>query len=528
MNGFFSLIIDDRGTSLRLYAPTEGGDSLNINEVMQYLQLHKIIYDTVALGRAVRELSVNVDIYLTPEKIYPVQEMFSLLVNDDRTQAICRFYPPSTYGKLMDRNEIVRDMTSRNVVFGIDENAIDDYTRNRRYCTNIVLAQGKPARNGNDGVIKYYFNTDVKAKPTVNTDGSVDFFHLNTLNVCHIGDVLAEMTPEDPGEIGITIFREKISCRDVKKVRFNFSNNILLSEDKLKLVSMVNGHVTLVDNKVFVSNVLQVENVDNSTGNIDYEGSVQVNGNVLSNFTVRAKGNIEVKGGVEGAFLEAEGNIIINRGVNGMNKGYLKAGGNIISKFLENATADAGGYVQADSILHSQVNSQNEVIVTGSKGFIIGGKVSATNAVNVKILGTDMGSDTIIEVGVDPAVKMKYKQTQKLIVDANSKLKQIEPVLIAMTQKLKNGVNLKPDQMKYLQGMAVERKELKELIDENQKLMEELQQVIDSSNNAQVVITGEVYQGTKIIIADVSMIVKNTMPYCRFVKRQGEVQMVNI
>ena len=84
------------------------------------------------------------------------------------------------------------------------------------------------------------------------------------------------------------------------------------------------------------------------------------------------------------------------------------------------------------------------------------------------------------------------------------------------------GKQASPETLKpFIQSQA-----LRDLM--NQKLMEELQQVIDSSNNAQVVITGEVYQGTKIIIADVSMIVKNTMPYCRFVKRQGEVQMVNI
>jgi uncharacterized protein (DUF342 family) len=114
------------------------------------------------------------------------------------------------------------------------------------------------------------------------------------------------------------------------------------------------------------------------------------------------------------------------------------------------------------------------------------------------------------------------------LVEAATKLKQIEPVLIALTTKLKNGANMHADQMKYIQSMAVERKELKERIEENQKILSELQEVIDASNNAQVTILGEVFPGTKIVIADVSMVIKKTTPYCRFVKRQGEVQMISI
>ena len=43
----------------------------------------------------------------------------------------------------------------------------------------------------------------------------------------------------------------------------------------------MDGHVSLVEGKVFVSDVLTVENVDSSTGNIEYDGNVQVNGTGL-------------------------------------------------------------------------------------------------------------------------------------------------------------------------------------------------------------------------------------------------------
>ena len=94
---------------------------------------------------------------------------------------------------------------------------------------------------------------------------------------------------EDLGDVGTNVMGEKLKPREVKKKKLKYGRNITVSEDKLTMISEVDGHVTLVDDKVFVSDVLTVENVDNSTGDIDYEGSVQVNGNVCANFTIKAK-----------------------------------------------------------------------------------------------------------------------------------------------------------------------------------------------------------------------------------------------
>ena len=103
--------------------------------------------------------------------------------------------------------------------------------------------------------------------------------------------MLAQLIPEDPGEPGMNVFGVQIKPRAVKRAVLKFGHNIALSEDRMSITSQVDGHVMLVGDKVFVSNIYEVENVDNSTGNIDFEGSVQVNGNVCSGFAVSARGN---------------------------------------------------------------------------------------------------------------------------------------------------------------------------------------------------------------------------------------------
>ena len=528
MNGYFQLQINENGVELILFPPTDGEIPLDLNEVASYLQMKNIKFEIAQVYNALKDLTQVKKVQINFNPGFPENEMFLVRTSSDLMTATARFYPPSNGGELLTREEILNDLKHQNINFGIEQDAIEEFFKSRQYCTDIVIATGRAPRQGTDAVIEYYFNTDLKVRPTLNNDGSVDFFNLNTLNHCKAGDIVARLFKEDTGESGINIMGNPIKSRDVKRSNLQFSKNIALSDDRTILTAMVDGHVCLVEGKVFVSNVYQVENVDNSTGNIEYSGGVVVSGNVCSNFSVKAEGNVEVRGVVEGAYIEAGGDIIIARGMNGMGRGTLKAGGNIISKFLENATVEAGGYVETESILHSRVMARTEVNVLSRKGFITGGFVSATNSVNVKNLGSSMGADTVVEVGVNPALKKKFQDLQKEVVEINKTLQQILPITSAAMQKISAGEKLAPDRMKYVQTLAIAAKQKTERLELINKELIDLQGMLETGAVAQVTVSGEVYGGTKIVIADASMTVKDTVKYCRFYKSQGEVKMTSL
>ena len=528
-NGYFQVVCGSNGTALKVFAPKDGGAAVSTKEVMEYLNRFGIKYDLHLLNKGVQDaLSSQVGEYffaLNADPSLEIRESYQLFVSQDRMLVTARFYAPSVKGERMSLQEFVRDLSLKNIKFGIRTQELTDFFTNPEYCTNIIVAKGEPPRHGQDARIEYYFETDLSAKPTLLEDGSVDFFHLNTVSHCKQGDVLAKLFPEDPGDYGRSVFDEKIKPRDVKRETLKFGRNITLSEDRRVITSDVSGHVTLVDGKVFVSDVLEVENVDNATGNIEYDGSVTVHGNVCSNFSIKAKGNIEVRGVVEGAYLEADGNIVIARGMNGMSKGSLKAGGNVIAKYIENAKVAAKGYVSTESILHSEVMAGTEIQVSGRKGFITGGRVCATNLIQVRTLGSPMGADTIVEVGADPQVKIRFQQLQKLMVENKKIIDSVQPVLASFAQKLSQGVKLKPDQVKYFQELLNTQKTKQQEQEDCMKEMQSLQAILDESANARVEVTGEVFGGTRICIADVSMVVKNSMNYCKFIKSQGDVKM---
>ena len=124
-----------------------------------------------------------------------------------------------------------------------------------------------------------------------------------------------------------------------------------------------------------------------STGNIDYDGSIEISGSVTANMEVKAGGNVVINGGVESARVIAGGNIVIAKGMNGMGKGYLRAGGNIMVKFLENVRVVTGGYLESEAIMHCVVTAGTDVRVDGRRGIILGGLVQAANSITVKDCG---------------------------------------------------------------------------------------------------------------------------------------------
>ena len=52
--------------------------------------------------------------------------------------------------------------------------------------------------------------------------------------------------------------------------------------------------------------------------------------------------------------------------------------------------------------------------------------------------------------------------------------------------------------------------------------------LMSDEKQAQVVVKKVIYPGTKIIISDVSKIVKESIQYCRFIRYQGDVKMVGM
>lgn len=525
-NGYFQLVVKNGATYISFFPPEGDGERLNASEVIQYLNKHHIPdVDVRKINHCIMSVKDEpAEMIVCDKEVLPERQSLSVQIAEDKMSAIARFYPASNQGEVMTVEDIVSDLVVAGVKFGIRKEIVEKFLKEQKYCTDYEIAVGKEPVQGEDAVITYLFNTEIGHKPKENDDGSVDFHNLNNIARVVAGDILAQLKPEVPGVPGMTVTGEPIKPRDVKKLKLRYGKNIERSEDKLTLKTLISGHASLVNDQVFVSDVFEVEDVDVSTGDIVYDGNVMVKGNVRSGFLVKANGNIDVNGVVEGAKLISEGDILIKRGIQGMGKADLQAKGNVVAKFIENATVEAGGFVRTDAVLHSRVSAKGDIEVDGKKGFITGGVVRSTNLISAKSIGSPMGTATVIEVGVDPILKERLQVMEREIAESEKIISTAKPVVIAFGKRMGAGEKMSRDQLARAQMLQRTIDENEKRIIENCKEVEEIRGLLELETEATVRVRSNLYPGTKITISDVSYFVKDNMGFCRFTKEQGEVK----
>ncbi|SFB66946.1 DUF342 domain-containing protein [Butyrivibrio sp. YAB3001] len=525
MDGYFQLVITDKGTGIKFFKPLDGGAPIDVTMIMDYLDDKKIQYDVVKLKEAL--LNHVDDLFMITEaKVLPERECAIINIAKDRMSATVVFYPPTEGAELMTEKEFLGTLDYQKIKYGIKKDDIHSFFEHRTYCKRILIAEGKAVKQGVNASVEYHFTVNNRPKPALRDDGSVDYFNLNLINNVKEGDLLATLHPEIPGEPGINIHGENIRPASVKPAHIKYGKNTQLSDDKLTLTATKAGHVTIKEEKVTVSDVLVLENVDLATGNIDCEGSVEVKGIVASNFSVKAGGNIVVKGIVEDATLISGADVILERGVKA--GGNISADGNIVVKFVENATLAAKGGITSECILHSTVTSGTEINVTGKKGFIAGGKVCAADKIQAKVLGSEMGANTIIEVGADPQIKIRLKELQKEMAESQKKIEGIKPTVEGFSKMIKAGAKLTPDQIANVQKLIALNKTLTEQVQKDSEEYTNLMEKLAEQKDAEVIVEGTAYPGTTVNIGELSMIVKKPVQYSRFVVKDGDVRLAPI
>lgn len=528
-NSYFKPLIMDDKFYLEFFPAMDGGNSLDAKEVISYLTgLGYHDYDMREVNQAVQAANaVKVLIGDCTGKTYNEQVIITLSVDDMLVR--CKFYPAADGCKSITREDILDALVHEKVVHGIDATMLNTLLMEREYCTDYLIAKGTPPTLGSDAKIEYYFSTQKSLKPKHNEDGSVNYHDLNIISKVEKDQLLAKLIPAVPGQPGKTVLGTELKPRDVQNLKLSYANNIRVSEDGTELYSEVTGHASLVQGKVFVSAVYEVPaDVDNSIGDINYPGNVLVKGNVKSGFVIHANGDIVVEGVVEGAQLYAGGQIIVQRGIHGMGKGLLSAKSNVVIKFIEGATVKSGGYVETECIIQSNVSAQTEVVVSGGKGLIRGGRISVSNKVSARVIGSSMGVATHIEAGIEPKKLEHFNKLQQEAKEIAKKIEVVRPILVTYSERLKAGIELPPDKVTYMKTQVIALKSLQAQLAPITAEINQLRKEFIGAGRAKVEVQDVIYPGVTIKISDLSMTTKQERKFCKFVKDGAEIKVLNL
>ena len=182
INGYFKVDIREDGCYIQLYSPKNEGKPIDTNEVIEYIEKHKIYnYNVAELGGVIKELSGNREYKLCDEMVQEIDETSVVRVTNDRMMAYIRLYPASKKGILLDKKGIMGELARDKIKYGISEKVVDAILNNKMYCRDIAIAKGKSVREGKSASIEYHFNTNPTAQPKLLEDGTVDFSKLDLI-----------------------------------------------------------------------------------------------------------------------------------------------------------------------------------------------------------------------------------------------------------------------------------------------------------------------------------------------------------
>lgn len=255
-------------------------------------------------------------------------------------------------------------------------------------------------------IIDYDFSIEA-GKETA--DGKMDFKERRFVHNVDSGVQIAHYEESKPAIDGLDIYGNVMTANFDKDECYRLGKNVAVDGDGIKIISTTKGIISNANGILSVHNVIEIDKVDLSTGNIDVNGTVVIKENVTPGFKIRSEGDIIVNGNIENAHIEALGNLIVSGGIIGGHESKINISGNIYSSFIRNAKVTVKGDIIVNQLINAHISCNNRVIALSGKGTIIGGGISAQNGVHARIIGSASETPTVITVGRDLKNDIIYK-----------------------------------------------------------------------------------------------------------------------
>ncbi len=523
-DGFFEIKYQLDGIYLTVYPPVGKGarvESRDIIEKLNRKQIRGFSKDAVELAVLKADKSAN-KIADAQEEV-KVNATASVLVAPDKMKAFITITPPEG-GRMLSLEEMVTLIARQGVIYGINKTTLETITQYPVYNEMVCVAEGLSPVNGKNGYAEFHFDVKKERKPTILEDGRVDYKEMNLIESVRQGQKLCTLVPPENGTPGKTVLGYDVPSINGKAAVLPRGRNVEPSADGQSLLASIDGQVSYIDGKVNVfANYEVPADVDNSTGNINFVGNVIIRGNVLSGFTVEAGGNVEVWGVVEGAVIKASGDIILRRGMQGLGKGMLISGGDIIARYIEHSNIEAQKDIKSEAIMHSSVKCGNRLELSGKKGLLVGGSCKVGKEIIAKVIGSHMATVTDIEVGVDPTLRERYKALREEINNGESDIKKADQAIVLL-KKFEAAGMLTPEKQEMMAKSVRTKVFLSNRMNELKEEFSQIEAKLQQDVYGKVRVHNYIYPGTKVAIGTCMMYIKEPLQYCTLYRDGADVR----
>ncbi|MBN2401098.1 MAG: DUF342 domain-containing protein [Spirochaetes bacterium] len=449
-----------------------------------------------------------------------------LRIQKDKMKAFYIVHP-TKFKKIPTVEDIDENLIKLKIYTIVDKNTLandlEQIDVNAPQVHRIKVAQGKEPKDGFDEYFSPLMDFEKKAGKILE-DGSIDFKEIGSIIEIKQRQAILKRIPAETTEDGFDIYGIKVPGVMKETDGYRLGENIVPSVDPNIYASTIDGCLEINQKTISVSPISVIKgDVSYESGNIDFHGSVHIKGSVLPGFTVKAKGDIVIGQNVSDAFIEAGGDVTVKLGIEGKGKTKVTAGGKVKAKFIINSNVEAIGIVQVDdSIINSNVFSNDKILVTDKHGKIIGGETTALYEIHAKISGVPNENKTILAVGKNIIIENELKEIRNRMNPIKKRIEEItqrvkasfgEEIftnpkgLIAILPPVK-----KKTCLELLSELTTTNNELKSITEEYKLKENEL--IFD--HEPTISITNKVYPGTLIKIKNNLRLIEEDLHNVKF------------
>jgi len=445
-----------------------------------------------------------------------------ITVSEDRMQAYVTLRKEGSSELPLTKEELLNALRSAGINHGIKEEIIEDLARSPVYNTPVLVAEGTPPVDGEDGRVELL----KKIESSSHEGEKIDLREIPAKQrvIVRKGETIARIIPPTPGEEGIDVFGNPMKPRLGRVPEYRLGYNVTTKDNEI--IATKSGILVIETNgTIHVYDTLEVDNVDYSTGNIDFPGKVIVKGDVKPDFVVKAQEDITVKGVIEAATVISFNGSITAGGIKGRGKAFVKAKKTVKVVFIENAEVEAEE-VQVEKSIENSTVKAIDVAVFGKGGSIRGGITIAQVKVETYFLGSPIGVKTRIEVGVDPEINEKIKLLSAQISLDRENVQKLTKLLVEL-RKLQGMLKDKfpPDKEALLNKVNNTLINLRDSIQKNEGELKRLKEIAEEmAKNASVVVKEVVYPGVEIVMFEKVFRVEKELTKAVFYYRDGEIR----
>ena len=446
---------------------------------------------------------------------------FLLRINETRMEALLTLY------RRFSVEELSGLLKENGIVHGIREKTLEELARGKQNYEETLVATGTAAKDGRDGFFEYHFNTRPETRPIILPDGSVDYNVLGKIELVKKEQLLVTYHPALPAVPGRDVLGNVIEGYEGKDLPPLQCKRCESDETGREYYAGTEGNVTLERGCLTVTPIYVIEgNLDAATGDVDFHGDVLIQGNVFAGVTVKTTGNITVNGHVETANLYAGKDVILKNGMQGSGNGVIRAGGNVMARFIEQARVVAGNEINTGALLNCEVEAGQNVVIAGNKGNIIGGTVTAVEQISAVSIGNRAGVTTQLVIGLDSEFKFKMEEIDRLTKEYEENMSDAINALSRITHQLRaQPADPELNQQKAEQMRRKINYQLK--LQEISTKREQLIDINQRSANGKIIVSGTANVGCVIIINGVRETLHSEYRDVKFKKSRQEIRIIS-